>query len=246
MSSTELVHYGVKGMRWGVRRYQNKDGSLTPAGYARKTREDLRAVGVSKSIANREGRWRGRQVRQINKVNAAIDRINANQYTGKQHGKLAKDYATAINGLRELEANDRHRTYVNRDHLADNARRAERLSRMNYEKAKRRVDKLLSDSEFMELSLVEATERLERGHYRRSADQLISKMANDTRLVYRTKDRVIATTSGLEGNAYYQTSGTKYYTKANNKSRSKRKKYTDPYYKREHRDEDTKVTQYYY
>lgn len=28
----ELYHYGVKGMKWGVRRYQNKDGSYTPLG----------------------------------------------------------------------------------------------------------------------------------------------------------------------------------------------------------------------
>lgn len=35
MENTYLYHSGVKGMRWGVRRYQNKDGSLTPAGRKR-------------------------------------------------------------------------------------------------------------------------------------------------------------------------------------------------------------------
>lgn len=35
MENTSLYHYGIKDMRWGVRKYQNKDGSLTPAGKKR-------------------------------------------------------------------------------------------------------------------------------------------------------------------------------------------------------------------
>lgn len=33
--SDELYHHGIKGQRWGIRRYQNKDGTLTPAGKKR-------------------------------------------------------------------------------------------------------------------------------------------------------------------------------------------------------------------
>ena len=37
MATTNLYHWGVKGMKWGVRRFQNEDGSLTPAGKERYT-----------------------------------------------------------------------------------------------------------------------------------------------------------------------------------------------------------------
>ena len=35
-----LIHYGILGMKWGVRRYQNKDGSLTSAGKKRYSNND--------------------------------------------------------------------------------------------------------------------------------------------------------------------------------------------------------------
>ncbi len=33
--NNSLYHHGIIGMRWGVRRYQNKDGTLTNAGKKR-------------------------------------------------------------------------------------------------------------------------------------------------------------------------------------------------------------------
>lgn len=35
MENREMLHSGIKGMKWGIRRFQNKDGSLTPAGRKR-------------------------------------------------------------------------------------------------------------------------------------------------------------------------------------------------------------------
>ena len=35
ISDEEIYHHGIKGMRWGIRRYQNPDGSLTAAGKKR-------------------------------------------------------------------------------------------------------------------------------------------------------------------------------------------------------------------
>ena len=40
MYKDSLAHFGIKGQRWGVRRYQNPDGTLTPEGRARDGAKD--------------------------------------------------------------------------------------------------------------------------------------------------------------------------------------------------------------
>ena len=48
----ELTHHGIKGMKWGIRRFQNKDGSLTSAGRRRYDEPNIRRKEVVKKAEN--------------------------------------------------------------------------------------------------------------------------------------------------------------------------------------------------
>ena len=44
MTADELQHYGIKGIKWGVRRFQNSDGSLTADGKKRYSGDNLKDI----------------------------------------------------------------------------------------------------------------------------------------------------------------------------------------------------------
>lgn len=65
-SDEELAHHGILGQKWGVRRFENKDGTLTPAG---RSRYDTDSNGNYKK-ANKKGLTDGQK--KVLKTSAAI------------------------------------------------------------------------------------------------------------------------------------------------------------------------------
>ena len=93
-----LVHHGIKGQKWGVRRYQNPDGSLTPEGekrylnpdgtYNKKGSKDLfktliknrdangREYSILKNrLSNEQKEYLIKTGKEINKLDRKLDKI---------------------------------------------------------------------------------------------------------------------------------------------------------------------------
>ena len=92
---SELYHWGVKGMKWGVRRYQNKDGTLTPAGHKRYERDKRENAGKKKGDkvgAADPNRWVKEDLRRSSDLanrgsSAARDLKRFNESTAKKRRK---------------------------------------------------------------------------------------------------------------------------------------------------------------
>lgn len=75
--SLELQHHGIKGMKWGIRRFQRKDGSLTPAGKKRYDDDDAAPKQKSTHRSRLEEKYRQSGMTAKQAAVAADKRIRA-------------------------------------------------------------------------------------------------------------------------------------------------------------------------
>lgn len=109
--SDELYHHGIKGQKWGIRRFQNEDGTLTEAGKAR----IAKTAGFGYLIPSNKDRKKGRTTERdkvSNKydseyweaVKNGMDDNSPSEEGRKLWNKFKTDYASAT--LKDLKMHD--------------------------------------------------------------------------------------------------------------------------------------------
>lgn len=103
MNMSYLKHHGILGQKWGIRRYQNKDGSLTREGrnrYAEEKFGEFRNEGDRSTVARLKANSAAHRASSLNKQATTADRkqkdierrISENKKNGKDTYDLGRKW----------------------------------------------------------------------------------------------------------------------------------------------------------
>lgn len=87
----ELYHHGIKGMKWGVRRYQNYDGTYTQKGLARYKEAESKYEEADSRYRTAKKLYKTDKSKKMEMDNAKTERKAAKKELNKKYDQLKRD-----------------------------------------------------------------------------------------------------------------------------------------------------------
>lgn len=145
MEKNELKHEGLKGMKWGVRRYRNYDGTLTEAGKKRYYKDADRA-GYKETAAD------GTRYKTTKKGGTETYDANAHKWVREDladNKRVADESANAANRLKKL----------NDDAMRARPKKMMDLSNMSDKEMREQINRALLERQYNDMFNQENTHR---------------------------------------------------------------------------------------
>ena len=170
MNNNELYHHGILDQKWGIRRYENEDGTLTPAGKKRYN-YDIDSAKEKYKIAKKEAKEATKEYKKTSKFSSSFDQKRLNYNNSIKRMELAKNAIAdekIKQKLNEETKKSNHRLKLEEKYLAKGMS-DEEAEIAAYKRAK--TEKVLAVVGGM--TLAAATAYIGYKHYKQNVDQII-------------------------------------------------------------------------
>lgn len=148
----ELMHYGILGMKWGVRRYQNSDGTWTSAGKKRYNDNDGSRRGQSseesdrgtkKTSSNQKESAKQKAINYVQRYRTMkiVSLYIRNRALNQERQRLFREYRReSMRSITDKNAREKANQYKKALRNTENTMQRNRYNRMRWQSSYARTD----------------------------------------------------------------------------------------------------------